>query len=77
MADCRVKGGAAKVVAFKPHLAADLAVIRQTLQAFHCCGLITATGECNSIAVGGQLRDSPGKGKMVVVHSCERVTQFV
>jgi hypothetical protein len=70
-----VKAGAGNVIAFKPHLFADVAVMQKTQQAFHCYGLITATGECYSIAVGGKI--SGGADKMVVVLGCERVTQFV
>ena len=72
-----IKGGARNVLAFKPHLFADIQAMQKTGQAFSCFGLITATGDCYSIAVGGTVRDSPGKGKMIVVLSCERVTQFV
>lgn len=73
----RIKGASNQVLAFKPHLFADVAAIAQAQQGFYCYGLITATGDCYSIAVGGQVRDSPGKKKMLVVISCEKVTQFV
>jgi hypothetical protein len=72
-----IKGSASQVLAFKPHLFADIAAIGQAQQAFHCYGLITATGECYSIAVGGQLGSQGTVAKMVIVISCERVTQFV
>ncbi|BBO71284.1 hypothetical protein DSCA_52140 [Desulfosarcina alkanivorans] len=80
--DCKteweaIRQASTHVIAFKPHEFANIDAIQQAGQAFNCYGLITAAGECFSIAVGGQMSDSPGQRKMIVVVSCDKVTQFL
>lgn len=74
----RIKRSATGVIAFRPDLGADIAQLGKLGQAFNCYGLITATGECYSVMVGGLVAGAGSqKPKMIMVLSCTRITQFL
>lgn len=76
--DCKaawetLKSSATDVIEFKPDNHGDIATVASTQQSWNCYGLITATGECYSIVVGGMMNDSESKKKGVIVLGCTKV----
>lgn len=69
----RIKSESSGVKVFKPDDHGDIAAVASTQQGWNCYGLITSTGECFSIVVGGFLNDSGNKQKMVIVLGCTKV----